>query len=92
MTFLKEMVKLDGSGDDEPRVKRTRRVFTRDNYSQFPWAIMLKAEELGDYNSRQANAIRRRFRVPCPFFLAMFGVVKVQGRFPSRAADIAERQ
>lgn len=92
MAILNEMGEVDdGGGDDEPHVKRTRRVFLRADYSQSPWAIMLGAEELSCRNSRQAKGFRRRFRVPYPFFLAIVEMVKTRGWFPSRAEDVTGR-
>ena len=61
---------------DGPRIKRTRQVHPRSDFSQVPWSTILKKAELNRHDSREARNLRRRFRIPYEFFLALVKLAK----------------
>ena len=68
----------DGDG---PRVKRTRQVHPRSDFSQAPWSIMLRKPELKQRDSREYRNFRRQILIPYEFFLELMELARdVAGR------------
>ena len=61
----------EGEDADGPRVKRTRQVHPRSNFSQVTWSIMLRKPELKQCVSREYRNYRRHFRISYEFFLEL---------------------
>ena len=88
LEVLEDMVatEKEGIGDgDSPRVKRTREVSPRSDFSQAPWPIMLRKAELKRRDSREYGNFRKHFRIPYEFFLELVQLAKV-------ARDVVGRQ
>ncbi|CAN0083359.1 unnamed protein product [Pylaiella littoralis] len=56
--------------DNDPPMKRTRRVLPRPDYRASFWLRMLGETGLKEPGSREARLFRRRFRIPYQFFTA----------------------
>ena len=63
----------DGGG---PRVKRTRKVPPRSDFSQAPWSIMPRKAVLKRLDSREARNFRRHLRISYEFFLELVQLAK----------------
>ena len=88
-----EMTEKEGIEDgDIPRVKRTREVPQRSDFSQAPWSIMLRKAELKRRESRKYRNFRRHFRIPYEFFLELVQLAKYRKWFSLAARDVAGRQ
>ena len=79
-------------GGDSPRVKRTREVPPRSDFSQAPWSIMLRKAELKRRDSRKYRNFRRHFRIPYEFFLKLVQLAKYRKWISLAARDVAGRQ
>ena len=79
---------IEGGGS--PRVKRTREVPPRSDFSQAPWSIMLRKAELK--RSTEYRNFRRHFRIPYEFFLELVQLEKYRNWFSLAARDVAGRQ
>ena len=77
--------------DDIPRVKRTREVPPRSDFSQAPWSIMLRKAELKRRDSREYIKFRRQFRIPYELFLELVQLAKYRKWFSLAARDVAGR-
>lgn len=76
-------------GDGAPRVKRTRRVNARPEYTQSAWGLMLhRKAELLDLTSTESKVFRQRFRVLYPFFLEVVKLAKEKSWFPTAERDV----
>ena len=75
-----------------PRVKRTRNVHPRSDFSQTPWSTMLRKAELKRRDSREARNFRRQIPIPYEFFLELVLLAKHQKWFSLAARDEAGRQ
>ena len=72
-----ETTEKEGIEDgDSPRIKRTREVPPRSDFSQVPWSIMLRKAELKRRDSREYRNFRRHFRIPYEFFLELVQLAK----------------
>ena len=88
-----ETTEKEGIEDgDSPRVKRTREVPPRSDFSQAPWSIMLRKAELKRRDSRECRNFRRHFRIPYEFFLELVQLAKYRNWFSLTARDVAGRQ
>ena len=82
----------EGEDVDGPRVKRTRQVHPRSDFSQVTWSIMLRKLELKQRVSREYRNYRRHFRIPYKFFLELAQLAKHRKCFSLAARDVAGRQ
>ena len=88
-----ETTEKEGIEDgDSPRVKHTREVPPRSDFSQAPWSIMLRKAELKRRDSREYRNFRRHFRIPYEFFLELVQLAKYRKWFSLAARDVAGRQ
>ena len=88
---MKEMDTGSDEDDDAPRVKLTRRVLPRPEYSTSAWAEMLRCPDLHDHESTEAAIFRRRFRIPHAFFLQLVKVVKDRNWYAVSTCDAVGR-
>ena len=82
----------ESEDDDCSRVKRTRQVRPRSNFSQAPWSIMPRKPELKQRDSRENRNFRRHFRIPYEFFLELVQLAKHRKWFSLAARDVVVRQ
>ena len=85
---LEDNERTDGDG---PHTRLTRTVVPRPDYKQYPWANMLRNQDLLDPTSRAAKLFRRLFRVPRVFFLTLVRRVVKEGWFPTAEVDVVRR-
>ncbi|CAN0185409.1 unnamed protein product [Pylaiella littoralis] len=78
--------------DNDPPMKRTRRVLPRPDYRASFWWRMLGETGLKEPGSREARLFRRRFRIPYQFFTELIELVKEKKWFSIRQTDVAGRQ
>ena len=82
----------EGENDDGPRVKRSRQVLPRSDFSQSPWSILLRKPELKQRDSREYRNFRRHFRIPYEFCLKLAQLAKHRKCFSLAARDVTGRQ
>ena len=88
-----ETTEKEWIGDgDSPRVKRTREVLPRSDFSQAPWSILLRKAELKRRDSGEYINFRRHFRIPYEFFLELVQLAKYRKWFLLATRDVAGRQ
>ena len=90
LEYIKTAEGEESEDGDDPRVKRTRQVHPRSDFSR--WSIMLRKPELKQRDSREYRNSRRHFRIPYEFFLELVQLAKHRKWFSLVARDVAERQ